>query len=458
MCGDISNTWTVPGTVFSMTLNQTGDSVTGTSVGNDTYADGTVVCAQGLNYTVSGSYSSANQTFTLNATSSAADNCGNSLTVDNETDSATLSCSASGVTMTTNQVSGSSPTSSPFPQFAAKRPTTTWTGTSNPPGITLSVDIMAGKVNTSLTGQKTDTLTVTVNNSQGTQAFNPITHSAQGATNPNAPINDSFRTLLPAGQYGTVTASWGTSGSASASVSFYMLGLTHFTQYNTPYHSQCSANPQFVWVVSGMDPIAQKTTQYCYYKGYTMGQQFIQQTGGDANGTGVDDLDAPAPGMIVMAYSAGAYKICPLIPGTDANHTFFAVDSGGAPLKWIVGSHWSTNGSTALSDGTGPGPGSTSLNNYNPQPGTVATDPKVTNKPGSLYQWGDSILLVDQNDQNDAGGLRSVQDLCPACTNQGQQTQTANAHIDVYNGTNPSCNASAVGDYGAGQYYAIRLR
>jgi hypothetical protein len=88
----------------------------------------------------------------------------------------------------------------------------------------------------------------------------------------------------------------------------------------------------------------------------------------------------------------------------------------------------------------------------------VATDPFVTNTGGSLYQWGDAILVFDKSDNNDARGLRSVQDYCGACSHQGQQTQSGLAHIDMYNGTNPSCDPGTVGDYGTGQYYAIRLR
>jgi len=310
---------------------------------------------------------------------------------------------------------------------------------------------MAGNLTTQLTGSKTDTLTITVNNSQATQAFPPITHAAQGATNPNTPLSDKFRTKLPVGQYGSVTANWGTTGSVTVPMTFYMLGLTHTTQYNTPYHSQCAASPQFVWVVNNID------SKFCYYTGYDMGSQFASQTA--TNGTGVDDVDAGAPGMIVKGYAAGASNVCPLVgDGTNRGHTFFAVDSGGHPLTGIVGAHWATDGSTVLSDAGGPGPGSTSLNNYNPQPGTVATDPLVTNTGGSLYKWGDAILIFDQSDNNDGRGLRSVQDYCPRCSGQGQQTSGAHAHIDVYNGTSKSCDPNAIGDYGAGQYYAIRLR
>jgi hypothetical protein len=456
MCGDISNTWTIPGTINSMTLNQSGSSVSGTGAGTSTYRschDGVCVvtgsCATGLNYSISGS-STVQGSFGLTAVSSSTDNCGVQLTVvDQETLSATLtSCTALSVTTASTTV----PTGSPMRPELAQAPTI-WTATSNPPGITLTVDIMAGTVNTQLTGRKTDNLTVTVYNSQGSQAFTPISHPSQQATQANQPISDKFRTLLPVGQYGSVTATWGTTGSVTVPVAFYMLGLTHFTQYNTPYHSQCTASPQFVWVVDKID------SQLCHLSGFdNMGTQFINAAGGDLNGTGVDDVNGTGLGTVLKAYYAGAGSLCPLLPGTDANHTFYSVDTGGNSLTKIIGSHWGTDASVVLSDASGPGPGSTALNNYNPQPGSVATDPLVTNTGGSLYVWGDAILVFDQNDNNDPRLLRSVQDLCKGCKGQGTQTPNAHAHIDMYNGTSQSCSAGAVGDYGTGQYFAIRLR
>jgi hypothetical protein len=152
------------------------------------------------------------------------------------------------------------------------------------------------------------------------------------------------------------------------------------------------------------------------------------------------------------------------MPGADDAHTFYSVDTGGNPLTKIIGSHWTPATTVVLSDASGPGAGSTALNNSNPQPGSVATDPLVTNQnrtsPGSppVYVWGDPILAFDQNDTNDSRGPRSVQDLCPKCSGQGTQTPSVLAHIDMYNGTNQSCIPGVVGDYGTGQYFAIRLR
>ena len=427
LCNDIGGTWSLPDTVESMTLSQFGNAVTGSAVGYDSS------CPAGLNYSISGTMTSLGQ-FSLAGQNDLTDNCGNVVPSVPETTSVTIT-SCSTLTTTTSGSTGTA--ESLFPRAGRQPTTTTWTGRSVPPGISLTVDIMAGKLSTQLSGPKTDNLVLAFNGPQGNQMFSESHGSAGSQT-----FTDTFRTQLPVGQYSSVTATWGTTGSATAQVSFYMLGLTHFTQYNTPYHSQCPSNPNFVWVINKMD------SQYCYYQGYEMGSTFISQSGSAANATGVDDVDAPAPGMILMAYGTGATNICPLLPGTDANHTFWAVDSGGSQLRYIVGSHWSTNGSTALSDGTGT---PSAFNNGNPAPGTVATDLRNTSQGTNLYIWGDPILIFDQNDNNDPRGLRSVQDRCGACSGQGQ-------HIDMYNGTNTSCNPSLVGDYGSGQYYAIRLR
>jgi hypothetical protein len=105
-----------------------------------------------------------------------------------------------------------------------------------------------------------------------------------------------------------------------------------------------------------------------------------------------------------------------------------------------------------LSDGTN---SVSDLNNNNPPPGSLATNPNITTpKPNCFCAYADAILLLDQNDNNDARGLRSVQDLCPACS--GGFGPNAVAHIDMYNATSQSCSAGAVGDYG--QRFAIRLR
>ena len=314
----------------------------------------------------------------------------------------------------------------------AAAPSTTWTR-SGSPGISVTLDLMAGKITTHLAGQKAADLTVNLNNSQGTTMFSTPHTSAQGGNS----FSDGFRTLIQAGQqYGTVTASWDTT-TLSVPVSFFTIGYTHFTQYNTPYHSSCSGTPQETSVVYKMD------AQNCYYRPVMLVPAFIDSV--KLNGTGV--YDANGANTVLKSYAAGAMNVC---PAGFASETFFAVDAGGNPIATITGTH-----NKVLSDATGT---PSTLNKNNPQPGSLATDPSKTNSGSPLtYLWADSILLFDSSDRNDARGLRSVQDLCPACRGQAtQQSSNSPAHIDMYNATSSSCSARAVGDYG--YYYAIRLR
>jgi hypothetical protein len=326
---------------------------------------------------------------------------------------------------------------------------------------------MAGKITTQLTGHKTGNLTVGIKNSQGQQVLSPpLTHSsAQGGSSdcskdPSAQgcFSDSFRKNLTVGQYGNVVATWDTV-SVTVPVSFFAIGYTHFTQYNTPYHSQCSDKQQAAAIIYKMD------SENCYYKTLMLGHDFIDTAGSGRNGTGVYDTNGT--NTVLKAYSAGASNVCPLTGGFDPAHTFFSVDVGGNPITTVTGAAGNT-----LSDGTG---ASSSVNANNPRPGSLAVDPCATNAPAwaqkgctsivspPVYLFSrsrrgssDPILLFDQNDTNDARDLRLVQDLCPACKNQATQQSSTDAHIDMYNGTSKSCSAGVVGDYG--YRYAIRLR
>ena len=227
---------------------------------------------------------------------------------------------------------------------------------------------------------------------------------------------------------------------------FFTIGLTRFTQYNTPYHSQCPANPEPVLIIYKID----KTSPgYCYYQDAMLGHDFIIAAGANLNTTGVVDMNGT--NTVLKAYQAGAMNVCPLYSGTgatDAAHTFFSVDVGGNPITTVTGSNWKTT----LSDGTNT---ASSVNKNNP--GSLATDPTATDQgASSVYLFYDPVLLVDQNDNNDARGLRSVQDICPGCSGQAIQQGDTSAHIDMYNAVSNSCSARAVGDYG--QYYSIRVR
>jgi hypothetical protein len=372
--------------------------------------------------------------FTLTDYGPSMDACGNTVGPITSTATVTItSCSSAQATGTGS--SGSNPGFKKHTLPLAKSTTVTWTRTSNPAGITVTLDIMGGKITSQLTGQqKTNNLNVAVYNSGGSQTLSTTHNSAQAGNS----FSDSFRTQLTVGQYGSVTATWDTT-TVTVPVSFYMLGATHFTQYNTPYHSACTTTQVPVLIINKMD------AQNCYYQDATLGAPFAASVA--QNGTGV--VDTTTPNLVLKAYAAGAMRICPLYPGFDGQHTFFAVDTGGNTITKITGTH-----NKVLSDASGAG---SVLNNANPPPGSIATDPLATNAGSPpIYLFDDSILLFDQNDRNDAKGIRAVEDLCPACSGQGQQTSSASAHIDMYNATSTSCSARAVGDYG--QYNAIRLR
>jgi hypothetical protein len=53
---------------------------------------------------------------------------------------------------------------------------------------------------------------------------------------------------------------------------------------------------------------------------------------------------------------------------------------------------------------------------------------EATTLPAAPFVFGDQILLIDQNDNDDPLGPRSTVDLCPACSNT-----PGSAHIDMYN-------------------------
>jgi hypothetical protein len=148
--------------------------------------------------------------------------------------------------------------------------------------------------------------------------------------------------------------------------------------------------------------------------------------------------------------------VCYLPPGATPQNTFFSVDVGGKPIKKIKGAH-----SITLSDATG---STNSLTNNNPLPGSVATIKPGTsvNLPTALannysYYYDQRILFVDQNDTNDPKGLRSVQDICPDCSDSTKAGGKPN-HMDVYN-SSPVCGRNSLPDYGNGATFTtINLR
>ena len=424
-CGDINGNWVNAGdSRFSYSISTSGGNLTGGSTA--TYTDSCGTATSQLT-----GFLQTDGTWQVTSPYSTLPSC--NLTFLSSTATVASDCSSASVTG-----SGGSGTQAQG-MLALAAQTTTWSRTSNPPGVTVKLDLMTGKITTQLTGQnKTSNLTVNVNNAQGVMMLSTPHYSAQGGNS----FSDSFRTLIQAGQqYGSVTATWDTT-SLTVPVSFFTIGYTHFTQYNTAYHSSCPGSPQSVSVIYKMD------AQYCYYKTLMFGTDFVNSV--FVNGTGV--YDANGTNTVLKSYAAGAMNVC-YTNGFPRKRTFFSVDAGGTPITKIRGGVYPYR---VASDGSALG---TILNDFNPPPGTLATDPDATNKGSlSIYLRSDAILVFDQNDNNDPRGLRSVQDLCPDCSGQATQVPSRPAHIDVYNGTSTSCYANVVGDYGTGYYNAIRLR
>jgi hypothetical protein len=311
--------------------------------------------------------------------------------------------------------------------------TTTWSRTTNPPGLQVNVDLANDRVCvTPTTTQKPGSPTVTItSSSNGSHSLSQGTPQ-NGAACPGSALTYNLqRASLAPGQYGAVTANWDDLN-VTVPVSFNVIGNTRFSQYNVPYGSQCPSNPQPVWVIYKMD------NAYCYYESALMGSKFITQT--KINGTGVSNSFG-----VIKGYGAGAANIC--LPGGNDNgsHTFFAVDAGGNPIAKVTG----TCHNTVLSDGTNfPNP----LVNNNPPAGTLATF------PGDIrYACSDQIMMVDPG--SNRFDLRTVQDACPGCDpssyGPGTQWPSAVAHIDTFN-SSQTCNPNDLGDYG--NRVAIRLR
>jgi len=425
-CNDISGTWTDGANTFS--YSQSGQSVTGTITEPDPY------CPTPVTWQVQGQ-ATGDGVFTLTDYGPSTDACGNTVGPITATVTVTISsCS-------TAQVSGSGSTGT-NPTFRAQAlplanaATTSWTRTSNPPGISMTVDVMAGKISTQLSGQnKAGNLAITVNSSQGQQTPLPAHASAQSGNS----FNDSFRLSLPVGQYGNVVAAWDTT-SVTVPVAFYVVGNTRLTQYNTPYEQNCHDNPQTAYVINKIDKAADG---YCYWKVVQLGRQFVTQV--ITNGTGVIGTNE-----IVKAYNAGARNVCDIPTGGSASNSFFSVDSGGNPITKIKGSH-----NSVLSDATGT---VNSFNNNNPAAGSIAVLPNSSTKPTAPafpFVFGDQLLLIDQNDANDRLGPRSAEDYCPGC-GPGSFSSPAVAHVDVYS-SRQSCGTGS--DYNNGApFVTIRLR
>ncbi len=429
MCNDISGNWTTNyGSTFS--LSENAGSVTGIGTTSVAPQCGTI------RWQITGT-DRGGGSFTLSSSNPqpATDLCGNRGVPG------TANVQINSCTSATQATSSAYPLTDPnaVDAFAATAQQLTWGRSTAAPAVAVGVDLMAGRITTQLSGYlKTSNLRVTVNNDQGQELLSlPHNSAASGSS-----FSDPFRTQLPAGQaFGSVTAIWDNI-SVTAPVRFFTIGLTRFTQYNTPYHSQCSGNTEPVLIIN------QISGGSCFYQDENFSPAFINAV--NLNGTGVFDVNGV--NTVVKAYAAGARNVCGLYSGpgaVDQGHTFFSVDVGGNAITTVTGS-----GNRVLSDGTNT---VSAVNRNNPPPGSLATDSDNTDRgAASVYLYSDPVLLFDQNDNNDARGLRSVQDRCPGCAGQATQSGQTPAHIDMYNSVSNSCSARAVGDYG--QYYAIRVR
>lgn len=427
-CNDISGNWDDDySDVFNLAQNN------GIVSGSETnYND---VCGN-VTWTITGQATGAS-TFSLTATANeTVDACNNPI----------YSGSATVTISSCSQAQESSTGSSEGTGFVGggsggSGSTATWSRTSTPPGIQVSVDLMAGTATTLLTGQnKAGQLTVTI---QGGQQNQTTTLGSHGTASAGASFNDPLkRTTLPVGQYGSVVAVWDNT-SVMVPVAFYVIGNTRFSQYNMPFESQCSANPQTAWIVFKMDFNA----NVCYYKAASLGSSFMSQT--NVNGTGVSNSN-----QVLKSYASGARNVCPAAPrgyptGID---TFFAVDTGGAPITKITGRGTFVDSggqhTYILSDATG---FPNQYTNNNPPPGSLAKDPNST-----VLNFGDGILMVDQNDDPNPD-MRVIEDLCPACSGGfgAPNWPGTVAHIDTFNSSG-TCSPAGVGDYG--NRVAIRNR
>ena len=285
-CNDISGTWS-SSTGNSFSLSQNGSAVTGTETSPDPHC-GTVTWQIG-------GQSNADGTFTLTESNPQppVDACGQTVTSGTANVQIT-SCSSATLG------SGGGGTNPTFRSALAKSQTT-WSRTSDPPGVSVTVDIMAGKITTQLSGQnKTSNLSISANSSQGQQTSLTSHASAQSGNS----FSDAFRLSLPVGQYGNVVATWDTT-SVTVPVAFYVVGNTRLTQYNTPYEQNCHDSPQTAYVINKIDKAADG---YCYWKVVQLGRQFVTQV--ITNGTGVIGTNE-----IVKAYNAGARNVCDIPTG-----------------------------------------------------------------------------------------------------------------------------------------------
>ena len=277
-----------------------------------------------------------------------------------------------------------------------------------------------------------DQVTITLSGPPGQSGALSVTLSgptnATIGTQANAtPGNYNFpfgRTTLAIGQYTALQASWTVPGvsspiQASRPLSFQVLGLTRFSQYNTPTESSCTGTLSTAYIVFNWTPAntcggPNQQVCRCEYLPTQLRSDFSSQV--YVNGTGVSQQY----GTIKTGAALAAVNRCPIpIPGSTSTNLFYVFPA-------VFGAC------------------NTGLFN-----GSLATFPSPL---AASTQWSckDQVLIVKQDGTNDFTG--KVQDACPACSGDFRGT---NGHIDMYR-TAASRNPGTIGDYG--NRTAIRLR
>ncbi len=411
-CGDISGTWTdAASDAFS--LAQLGNAVSGSTTQPDAR------CGS-VTWQITGQLN-PDGTFTLTESNPnpPVDACGQTVQQSLTASATILNCSQLSETCISGSGSGcggvaaasggrlirrSSLSIGKNPKGAAASTSTTWTRSSNPPGLQVTVDLNKGVVGAILSGRnKTGALTVKINGPQTTTL---------GQSNSAGPSTQEFslkRTSLSPGQYSSVVANWDEI-SLNVPIGFNVLGPTRFSMYNTPAENLCTgtATPVYLFFFN--------TQGACAFDVGTLRSDFMTNT--VLNGTG-----SSASYGLLKPFSATYLKnYCPLstISGATSANTFVI----GTPKTGTCNSIVASGVSLAV----------------NPSPQT-----------GGTWQCLDNVLLVNTSSDT-VNSTMVVQDYCPACSGD---FRGMNAHIDSYS-ANPTCGGHSATDYG--NFTAIRLR
>ena len=422
-CSDLSGTWSDPNIVdpsgsaptWSL-LQDSNGGISGTLTG---YCDQTRRDSVKVVYNVYGNTSSFNAYST--------DPSG-SVTCNNGMVYALNPVVVTGLSATCSDAGVGAETANPAPPglgmgFAPappqQPPTTRWSRTSNPPGVTVTADIMSDQVLVSLDNpNKYADLSVSMNGylSFGDSGpFQPVSLGAQtGVPGSSQPYQFSIgraKSTMPYHvEYTSITATWGTL-SASVPVGFGILGNTRFSQYNNPAETACG-NPN--------------TNAYVFYP-----DRSCVFTKALLNGTFIHQADLNGTGTTATAYnytsSATTHIIKPWRTTTLNSHGQFlcgvptdgSLDSKSGNIFVAVAAVTGTCNS-ALADGI-------SLAVY-PSP-----KPPGAWSCGPDNKSGDPVLLVDSGDNNVT--TKYAQDACPACIGD---TRSGVSHIDTYS-VSPAC-------------------